>query len=158
VSQATKAPAASPPRNRPHPAGQAAGPAAVPAPQPSTQVNGNGASAGGGGARSPLSRLDGFSTASEYLKLAGLIMKEHVERHDLYLQLAAILERGIKGSSSWPWALDKLVVARRASRPLRQNAGAELDAARRMSTSVRVLVQLRDAPRARTASGFDVTR
>jgi hypothetical protein len=102
--------------------------------------------------------MDGYSTTSEYIAWAEKVVRSHVRRHDAYLLHAATLEHGILKTARWPWALDRRVVARRASRPLRQNAGAELDAARRMSASVRVLVQLRDAPRARTASGFDVTR
>jgi hypothetical protein len=80
-----------------------------------------------------------------------------MRRHDAYLQHAAILEEGIKKTSHWPWQLNKLAVARRASRPLRQNAGSEQDSARRISATVRVLVQMKDAPKAR-ARGFDATR
>lgn len=109
------------------------------------------------GQRDPLHRHDSYSTTSEFIAWAEKVRRDHMLRHDAYLQHAATLERGIKSSSNWPWALDRITTARRASRPLRQNAGAEQDAARRISASVRVLTQMKDAPRARTR-GFDPTR
>jgi len=171
MSEAAAAPAPTPPPpDSPHPDGLVAtGPTAPTPPAAATQppvtinVNGGGSANASPsrprseGTRDPLHRLDGYSTTSEFLALAEQIRRDHLRRHDAYLQHAAILERGIKNSSNWPWALDKITTARRASRPLRQNAGSELDAARRISATVRTLVQMKDAPRARTR-GFDATR
>jgi hypothetical protein len=102
--------------------------------------------------------MDGYSTTSEFVRWAEQVRQEHTRRHDAYLAHAGVLEEGIKKTSKWPWSINKVATARRASRPLRQNAGAELDAARRISVSVRVLLALKDAPKTRTGRGFDATR
>jgi len=151
-------PAASPPPAEPAPAPQPqpqyvpgpSAPAAGPAPAVHVHVNtndgGGGGPAGGGGRgrHKALGRSDPFRTTSEFVQWADEARSELLRLGDWWVYRAEQIEAGIKRTGKWPFKVDRLLVARRVGRHLRQNAGRCQDSAKALSAAVNVLAQLRE--------------